>query len=260
MLCFQSRQLLFLLFICRARLIVEALECRPSYGVNILAADCHHALWDLSTVSIRENIWEAPRLQRRFSKDPSYQKRDRMPQGFSFQSCSIGIDILDPPPGTDRPAYVEADWVDLWEELVELVRRCVAPRGIGGGTQAHGFSFTIINPNTGLGQGLCMAPNQPIPMDMGRCIAGRAEAIARAQRTHAVTSPPEHYYVNSQGSATQPQQHLNWDPNTLGRTGSGSGMDLSPQRAALTDPSATDPPTDDSNGAQSPREKTPPIG
>ena len=248
----QSKQLLVLLLVCLARLIVAELVCRPSYGVAILNPDCQHALWDLSTVSIQDNIWEAPRIRRRFSRDSAHQRRDRMPQGFSSNSCSIGIDILDPPPGTQQPRYVDADWVDLWRELLELVRRCVVEYGLGGSQEAHGFSFTIINPNTGLGEGLCMAPNRDTPMDMGRCIAQRAMEVGQTQATHGDNFRPVYYPADSRESHTRPQERLSWSSGTLGGVSSQPRSSAFPQRATISDLSGARPPTDDSDEVQSP--------
>ena len=260
MLIGRSRHLPFLWLICIARLIVAVLVCESLYGVDILDTDCHHALWDLSTESIRDDIWRLTRLPRRFSKNPSWLKRDRMPQGFSYQSCSVGIDILDPPPGIQQSPYIEGNWVDLWGQFLELVTRCVVPFGHGGAIEAYGFSFTIINPNTGLGRGICMAPNRGVPMNMGRCIAQRAEAIDRAQRTREANLEEGNYPAASRGSQTRPQQRVNWDSNILGETRSVSAPDPLPQRATISDPSATQLPISDSGEVQSPHEMSPSMG
>ena len=275
MLLLQSSPLLFLSFICIARLSVAELGCQPAFGVGILDADCHHALWDWATQSIREDVWHAPRdqpAQRHFfSRDPYWIAQYRMPQGFAYRTCSVGIDILDPPPGVQPQRHVEGDWLDMWDQFVQILRHCVVRYGIGGSARSGSFSFTIINPNTGLGRGLCMQSNLNIAMNMARCIAERAQRAEEAglpaqqhpesEGEHPESEQNPSSMMDTGESRVGPAQRLSLsgDSSVYGGTGSGFGPYPLPQRATVSGPSGTQSPSYDSSEVQGPRAISPPI-
>ena len=164
--------------------LAHSTGCYPSLGTGIRWQDC------LRAGSARPHYLNHPLTftrchGQRFHCDPFSQ--DGMPQGNAFGTCAFGIDLLGSGPSNPTPVQTTS-WAFLNVELTSLVSRCVTTGGgLGGNHTWGGFVFVVANPMQIDTANTCMAlPGPEEYLDLGQCLARRAEIAANGPSTSAM--------------------------------------------------------------------------
>ena len=177
-------------------------QCKASYGTGIDVYHCKEALehWRLRFTS-------APQ---KFSRHPIVGgATGTMPQGAIFQTCSIGIDLVDAPFAGSQFRHVVSTWAKLKSDIDQLLYSCVSPRPgtrpqgavehpqwhLGGRLESGSFEYVIVNPDFRIGIGTCLQPRKPLTMSLGKCVETQANFMQHQQanelqRVQAIAQRP----------------------------------------------------------------------
>lgn len=180
----------------------SAPECKASYGTHIDIYHCVEAL----------EQWK-PRFrngQQKFSRHPVVGgSLNTMPQAITFQTCSIGVDLVDVAFGDSQFRHVMSTWSKIKTDIDKLLYSCVSPRpgttppqsaankkwNEGGRLVSGNFEVVIIDPRKGVGVNTCLQPHQTPPMSLGRCVEAQANFLQQSRQSQdqkRVQSPPTH--------------------------------------------------------------------
>ena len=161
--------------------LTNAINCNADLGTSIRPLDCEFAKAILYTKLGLSHPADVNFMnsQRPFTIDAGGDPRYHMPQGASFGTCGIGIDIT--------PARAaSASWTQLFSGIDTLVTACPgsqATPGRGGLLIFGPFNLFVVAPGAGscMIAGTCMAPNpirtQPLPLLLE--LAGRYRGFDR---------------------------------------------------------------------------------
>ena len=167
--------LLSTLLIPHFTLIAAVVTCNRDFGRGINIRDCQQALSDLHAGMIHGDILHRDPVVRRFGRGSNRNYRDRLPKGFPWKSCALGLDIY----GDNPKAQVSSAWKPMYDEIQKLMDQCVRySGGIGGYTVQHGFRFVVASPHSSNVIGTCLA-NPQQDQDLGACILSRATVSAQ---------------------------------------------------------------------------------
>jgi len=143
-----SLQLLLIFLFLAPKLLLATNTCHgEEFGSGINPDDCIKVIRQFQTQNIGMNPESEYAFIRRFASHLAAQftKPCSLPQGFSWQTCSIGLDKSD-----DDDGMVIARWSDIYRHLYGLVDSCVNGKGDGGIGNSLGFEYAITNPSIGL--------------------------------------------------------------------------------------------------------------
>lgn len=133
--------------------------CDPFYGSGINPQDCKQALqklW-LAQSNTHSDAYES-RAFSRYSTNPKV----RLPQGYVYNSCAIGIDVAKPI--GMRPVEVARglNWFTVVQTVERVLATCVegkiGPTGYGGHEDYGELVVVIANPRTLSLQATCLDP------------------------------------------------------------------------------------------------------
>jgi len=140
---FFSRVLLLLILY---RTSTAVSECNRAFGASIVPADCYTAIRLFNLIAIRDTGNARPVTHVLFSRDPSIAGGLRqMRQTFTYGTCAMGIDFVDPLPPSGSALSC---WLDFRNHMELLIRKCIPqPGAIGGVSKFGSFEVTLANPN-----------------------------------------------------------------------------------------------------------------
>ena len=164
----------FLLVFQFLALVVDAqIECIEDFGSNIQRRDCLDAARALFAIASREDLGNYDTDDRVFSRQGNGPLKFQMPHGYSYATCSIGIDLLD-----SRTRI--SNWALLRRHMYALIDHCVGEPNsfIGGSLEVDGFVFVVINPTQLQVRGTCLESRPRHEWNLAWCV----EAALEGQR------------------------------------------------------------------------------
>ena len=135
-------------------LITAAVVCIPELGRAIRGTDCG---WALGILQTRLTLFDPRALNLEHAQQPfvlnsNGDPRFKMPQGASFGTCGVGIDIAPAPRSM-------GSWGSLISEAGSIFIRC-ARQGLGGTSELGHFKIIVVDAGQGMQnlRGTCMSP------------------------------------------------------------------------------------------------------
>ena len=170
--------MLLLISILRSLLVFKSLslgvgaeiECRDDYGSMIQRADCSDAARALSAMASREDLGNHKTDERAFSRQGNGPLQFQMPLGYSYATCSLGIDMVD-----SRTRF--SNWAFLKRHMNALLDQCVndLESPVGGRLEVDGFIFVVINPTQLNLRGTCLDSRPGHALNLAQCVESVVE-------------------------------------------------------------------------------------
>ena len=146
-------------------------ECRIFYGIGIYPADCMQSIIDFYQSLLRNEVLiDAEILFGRHR--PFISLRATLPQGHPYQTCSVGIDVVNPAGPPVRSTYRA-----VFQSLLQLYNACVRLQGSGGFFERDGLVYVIVHTASLVARGTCLEPRVAPVSNIAECIAQKAQAI-----------------------------------------------------------------------------------
>lgn len=138
MMFFKPLSLTLLLDFCLGVLAAPRNHCDSFFGMNVNPDDCMQALRKLWLT--RANTKDVALRKRAFSRANTADPSARMPQGFAFNSCSLGVDLTEP-----RQPVVITDWMGVILNLESLIQECAGAQPVAfGGWRIFGDLVVVV--------------------------------------------------------------------------------------------------------------------
>ena len=166
----------------------------------IQRADCSDAARALSAIASREDLGNHETDERAFSRQGNGPLQFQMPLGYSYATCSLGIDMVD-----SRTRF--SNWAFLKRYMNALLNQCVNdPESfVGGRLEVDGFVFIVINPTQLSVRGTCLDSRPEHALNLAQCV----ESALEGQRLREAFEKGRGQHVNPQTALNaQVRQHV----------------------------------------------------